>query len=183
MTYEQIQAANSLIKTTKIKAKDYAEVNQRVKAFRFLYPNGRIDTDLLKFEDGLAITKTWVYDDAGNLLGTGLAYEKEGSSIFTKTSCIEVCETSSVGRALGFLGLGIDTSIASYEEVNNAKLKADGQKFASLEERRGLAATCEARGVDSEMLKTYVGFDPDKQPCLTVEQYAKAMEYLIKETE
>jgi hypothetical protein len=57
----------------------------------------------------------------GVILGEGTAYEKERSSFINKTSYIENCETSAVGRALGFAGFGIDTSIASLEEVMNAQ--------------------------------------------------------------
>ena len=48
------------------------------------------------------------------------AEEKETSSYINKTSYIENCETSAVGRALGFIGLGSENSIASLEEVANA---------------------------------------------------------------
>ena len=44
ITYEDIQKANETIKTTDIKGKEYAEVNQRIKAFRMLYPQGVIET-------------------------------------------------------------------------------------------------------------------------------------------
>jgi hypothetical protein len=54
------------------------------------------------------------------VLGTGTAYEKESSSFINKTSYIENCETSAVGRALGMCGFGIDVSVASAEEVQNA---------------------------------------------------------------
>ena len=54
------------------------------------------------------------------MLGTGMAYEREGSSNINKTSYIENCETSAVGRALGMAGLGINTAVASSEEVQNA---------------------------------------------------------------
>ena len=43
-----------------------------------------------------------------------------GSSQINKTSALENCETSAVGRALGMLGIGIDGSIASADEVKNA---------------------------------------------------------------
>jgi uncharacterized lipoprotein NlpE involved in copper resistance len=55
-----------------------------------------------------------------SLLGTGHAYEKESSSFINKTSYIENCETSAVGRALGMAGFGIDTSVCSAEELTNA---------------------------------------------------------------
>ena len=43
-----------------------------------------------------------------------------GSTFINKTSALENSETSAVGRALGMYGIGIDTSIASAEEVGNA---------------------------------------------------------------
>ena len=46
--------------------------------------------------------------------------EKESTSYINKTSYIENCETSAVGRALGFMGIGIDASMASAEELVNA---------------------------------------------------------------
>jgi hypothetical protein len=65
----------------------------------------------------MCIIKAHIKDADGKLLATGTAYEKEGSSNINRTSYIENCETSAIGRALGFCGIGIDTSIASYEEV------------------------------------------------------------------
>ena len=123
ITYEQILKANETIKTTDIKGKDYAEVNQRIKAFRMVYPNGFILNEMTSNDNGVCIFKSSVgyYDDGEQIvLGTGTAYEKENSTFINKTSYIENCETSAVGRALGMAGFGIDTSIASAEEVVNA---------------------------------------------------------------
>ena len=120
MTYEQIQNASKHIKTTDIRGKQYAEVNQRIKAFRMLCPNGCITTEILSHENGVIIMRASIHDEDGRLLGTGTAYEKEGSSNINKTSYIENCETSACGRALAMLGLGIDLSVASFEEVSNA---------------------------------------------------------------
>lgn len=124
VTYETIQKANDTIKTTDIKGKDYAEVNQRIKAFRLVYPTGFIVTNMQSNENGVCIfiAQAGFYDEDGTAitLGTGTAYEKEGSTFINKTSYIENCETSAVGRALGMCGFGIDTSVASAEEVENA---------------------------------------------------------------
>lgn len=119
-TWEQLVKANSIIKTTDVKGKDYAEVNQRIKAFRSVCPGGSIITDMLSNENGVCVFRATVYDEEQRILGTGTAYEKESSSFINKTSYIENCETSAVGRALGMCGFGIDTSIASAEEVANA---------------------------------------------------------------
>lgn len=120
MNFEQLQKANSFISTTDIKGKDYAEVSQRIKAFRFLFPKGRIETQMISCENGIVNFKATVKDENGNILGEGHAQEKENSSFINKTSYIENCETSAVGRALAMCGIGIDTSIASYEETANA---------------------------------------------------------------
>lgn len=133
-TFEQIQKANESIRTMGIERTDkrtgetkvtqYAEVNQRIKAFRMVYPEGFITTEMLSDENGVCKFKAAVgfYDESGEprIIATGTAYEKESASFINKTSYIENCETSAIGRALGMAGFGIDVSVASYEEVANA---------------------------------------------------------------
>ena len=126
--FEDIQKANESIKTTDIKGKDYAEVNQRIKAFRMVYPQGSLPTEIISIENGTVIMKCTVLDEEGRILSTGHAYEKENSTFINKTSYIENCETSAVGRALGLAGFGIDTSVASYEEVENAIIQQETLK-------------------------------------------------------
>jgi hypothetical protein len=136
MTYEQIQKANESITRVDVKGKMYAEVNQRIKAFRMVHPDGGIVTDIVSLDDGVCVIKATVLDDLGRVLGTGFAYEKENSTFINKTSYIENCETSAVGRALGMCGFGIDTSVCSYEEVSNAILQQEDQKTASIEKMK-----------------------------------------------
>ena len=119
-TWEQLVKSNSTIKTSPIQGKQYAEVNQRIKAFRSICPGGAIMTEMLSNENGVCVFKATILDEDMRILGTGTAYENEKSSFINKTSYIENCETSAVGRALGMCGFGIDTSIASAEEVQNA---------------------------------------------------------------
>ena len=130
ITYEDIQKANETIKTIallrknkktgEVTSNDYAEVNQRIKAYRMVYPSGTIRTEIKCLKDGICLIKAEVTDENGELIGTGHAYEKENSSFINQTSYVENCETSAVGRALGMAGFGIDTSVASAEEVQNA---------------------------------------------------------------
>lgn len=137
--YEDIVKANETIQTTNIKGKDYAEVNQRIKAFRMLYPEGFIETSLISNENGVCVFQA-VVGNGENILGTGTAYEKEGSTFINKTSYIENCETSAVGRALGMAGFGIDTSVASAEEVQNAIANQEEKKATNeqIEKLKGL---------------------------------------------
>jgi galactitol-specific phosphotransferase system IIB component len=140
MKYEDIKKANETILTTDIKGKQYAEVNQRIKAFRMCYPNGCIKTDVVSIENGICIMKASIYDEHNGLLGTGTAYEKENSTFINKTSYIENCETSAVGRALAMCGFGIDTSIASKEEVENAIAQQEEEKQEQEEKKKLLVA-------------------------------------------
>ena len=120
ITFEDIKKANEEIGTTNIKGKEYAEVNQRIKAFRMVYPTGMLKTEMISNVDGVCIFRAYVFDEENKLLATGTAYEKENSTFINKTSYIENCETSALGRALGIAGFGIDVSVASAEEVANA---------------------------------------------------------------
>ena len=119
-TWNEIEKANRGIKKIDIKGKKYAEVNQRIKAFRKVHPDGCIETEIVSLENGVCVMRASVITADGNVLGTGTAYEKETSSYINKTSYIENCETSAVGRALGICGFGIDAEVASSDEVTNA---------------------------------------------------------------
>ena len=77
MKYLDLAIANETIKTTDIKGREYAEVNQRIKAFRMIYPQGSIVTQMLSNENGVCVFKATVGTDDGVILGTGTAYEKE----------------------------------------------------------------------------------------------------------
>ena len=136
-TYEDIVKANESIKTTNIKGKEYAEVNQRIKAFRMVYPDGFICSSIKSIENGVCVMSAEVgyfnEDGCRKVIGVGHAYEKESSSYINKTSYIENCETSAVGRALGMAGFGIDTSVCSAEELTNA---INNQKTPQWEDAR-----------------------------------------------
>ena len=175
-TYRDIQEANETIKTTDIKGKDYAEVNQRIKAFRMVHPEGTIDTKMISNENGVCIFRASVYSDRFTLLATGTAYEKEGSTFINKTSYIENCETSAVGRALGMAGFGIDTSIASAEEVQNAIAQQEDDKQitkANLNVLQGLIKTLpEAKAFYDNLLAAYNITDLAQ---LTAKQYGEIL--------
>ena len=143
ISYNAIDKVNKEIQTTEIKGNQYAAVSERIKAFRKLYPEGFISTDLISNENGVCIIKATVgyKDELGErfVLGTGMAYEKEGSSFINKTSYIENCETSAVGRALGMCGLGIDADVASYDEVATATVNQEAEKPISAEQKKALS--------------------------------------------
>ena len=103
---------------------DYAMVVTRIHKFVEHYKNGQIITELVKYDDltGEAIFKANIIVD-GIIRGTGHAMEVRGASNINKTSHVECAETSAVGRALAMMGYMPKGQIASYEEVENAKLQ------------------------------------------------------------
>ena len=105
------------LKTVNIKGKDYVMVNERIKAFRKEYPTWSLVSQIKDLTDNRCVIRAEIYDEEGRCIATGHAYEKEGSSPINKTSFIENCETSAWGRALANLGIGIDASICSAEEL------------------------------------------------------------------
>ena len=151
MKYEEIQKVCGELGTVDIKGKEYVQVNQRVIAFRKLFPDGSIVTDLIHFGDGVCVVKATILDD-GEVISTGLAYEKEGSTFINKTSYLENCETSAVGRALGLLGIGIDTSIASADEMQTAIVNQTSEKDAPKLRQQILALA----GNDEQRVNKYV---------------------------
>ena len=103
----------------KIHGKEYLTVAYRVQEFKSKFENHSIETDIISISDERVCTKTVVRNSEGAIVATGLAEETRNSSAMTRTSAVEICETSSVGRALAFLGLA-GTELASADEVSNA---------------------------------------------------------------
>ena len=205
--FEDIQKANETIKTMTISrtdkktgkeiSKEYAEVNQRVKAFRMVYPTGFIHTKMISNENGVCIfyAECGYYSleqlDTPNtfsdlvVLGTGTAYEKESSSFINQTSYIENCETSAVGRALGMAGFGIDTSIASAEEVQNAMANQKEEKTTKkvIKATKDQITTIETSCSEEQLKKVIDGFKVKTLTDLTIEQASAVIKKLPKEEE
>ena len=80
------------------------------------------------------------------------AYEKEDSSFINKTSYIENCETSAVGRALGFVGIGVDNDIASAQEVLNAEQQQAAEKPITKIMVKALEEKCKSDDVDMSII-------------------------------
>ena len=116
------------MESIKIKGKDYIQVHERVAEFRrnAHYAHLTIETDIVeknyseltgdivKNEKVVGKKTTRVLDSIiikcvirnkdGNIVSTGYAQEEKTTSFVNETSFVENCETSAVGRALGFLG-------------------------------------------------------------------------------
>ena len=101
-----------------IHGKEYHTVAERVYAFRESHPELTIETDIVRWEGDDVVVKASISDN-GKLIATGLAHEVRGSTNINRTSHVENCETSAIGRCLAAFGLG-GTEYATADEVANA---------------------------------------------------------------
>ena len=156
---------------------DYVQVNERIEKFYEKYPEGSIQTEIITNENGMVIFKAYAYrNNEDTKPATGHAMEKEGSSYINKTSHIENCETSAVGRALAMLGFEIKKSVASKEEVENARLQQEMMKPIGKEQATALVNTLKAQGFsDEDIGKSLAKYRVKKAEELTEAQYAEIL--------
>ena len=169
ITAEALKQANEHLNSIPFKGKGYVMVNERVKAFREICPSGKIETEIVNMADGIVTMKTTISDEDGKVLSTAFAQEKETSSPVNKTSFVENCETSAIGRALGFLSIGIDDSIASADELANALKNQNA--IISEKDKKVLENLCAKKGLKADEFFTC-------WPKLTNEQYVIAVNKL-----
>ena len=121
------------MKTIDIHGKPYVTVSERVKYFRGgQYEGWSITTEIISADENHAIIKASVLDQNNEVISTGHAFELKQNTGINKTSHLENCETSAVGRALAFLGIGIDGGIASLDEIISARQTEYIQKLLYL---------------------------------------------------
>ena len=115
----------SKIKTTKIGKKDYVEVDERIRLFWELHPTWAIVTEMIYNceQEMVCIFKATVIDDKEKIRSTGHAreFQADKKSMVNKTSHVENCETSAIGRALGVKGIITEYGLASANEVREAR--------------------------------------------------------------
>lgn len=113
------------LKTISIKGKPYVPVNERIRAFRSNeeWKGWSMETEMIELTEKRVVMKAVIKDCEGRVRADGIAYEESNKGYINKDSFLENCQSSAWGRALGNLGIGIDTSIASAEEVQIAEKK------------------------------------------------------------
>lgn len=98
---------------------NYETVDSRINRFYEKHPNGRIITELIAYSDQAFIVKAFVYRDQldQHPATTGFAEERVGASPVNRTSALENCETSAIGRALANLNFAPKGARPSVEEL------------------------------------------------------------------
>ena len=98
---------------------DYASVQERLPLFWKDCPRGRIVTEIIVDDGTRIVMKASLYADIADPVPTttGFAEEIRGSSMVNKTSALENCETSAIGRALANYQYQGSNKRASLEEI------------------------------------------------------------------
>lgn len=148
-----------------IQGKTYVTVAERVAALHEQRNGSEIHVETwIAGEDEKSITiGAKVTTPAGTFTGHARSDKSERS--IEGQSPLEVAETSAVGRALGFAGLGVVEGIATADEVKAApKPKAEPKKQDTPEAAamRKLRAVMGEKGMDDAALKEWLSTDSVK---------------------
>ena len=102
-----------------LKGKQYLQVVHRVNLFRYHYGMAyTIDTEILADDGKRVLMVAYVKDNDGRVVGKGHAEEIRNAGPVNRTSAIENCETSAIGRALANIGLAGNEYASAFEMGN-----------------------------------------------------------------
>lgn len=170
-----------------IHGKEYKTVAKRVDEFRSAHKTDlAIITSLVDRDENTVVMKAEIIDKDGRTIATGYAEEHRTANQINRTSALENCETSAIGRALANFGLG-GGEYASADEVANSinqqtaapvKKKA-GLSFDDIREHlKTLKTTTEVNAYANEVSKAYPN-PTDKQRYAIQTMFAERREDII----
>ena len=116
----------------------YETVDERLHKWFGMNPNARVYTELVAHSDQQFIVKAFIFKNAEDQfpIATGYAEERVGSSMVNKSSALENCETSALGRALSNAAVSAKgkrpslTEMTKAERVTGEAVHVGGQSFA-----------------------------------------------------
>lgn len=141
---------------------DYEPVEERLARFWKDHPSGRIRTEIVASDDKTIVMSALIFRDAGDSLAAanGHAQETPGAGMVNKTSWVENCETSAIGRALANLGYAPKGARASREEMQKATrptppppppAEDDSAKLTTRTQQQRIVITASDHDIDDEL--------------------------------
>ena len=107
----------------KFDLESYETVESRLAKFWKDHPNGRTFTEIVFHDERRFIVKAEIYFDKEDINPTATGYAEEivGASPVNRTSALENCETSSLGRALSNCNYASQGKRPSREEMEKVE--------------------------------------------------------------
>lgn len=117
---------------------NYEDVDTRIHKFWETHSNGRIKTKIVYQKEGengqlkqvIIEAKIWKDKNSGKADATDYAEEIQGASPVNRTSFIENCSTSAIGRALATLGFAKKGARPSTVEMTKAERVEEVDQWA-----------------------------------------------------
>jgi hypothetical protein len=140
----------------------YETVAQRLVRWWTEYPDGRIITSIHHYDGSTIIMRAECYNNDDRLIATGYAEEVFGNSPVNKTSFLENCETSAIGRAISNSRIGHTGERASFTEmekvnrVNSEPARPDTHGSATPKQIGFLKSLARGKGWDDLQLLDYI---------------------------
>lgn len=144
-----------------IHGKEYKTVAKRVDEFRKEHKQELgIQTNLVSIDERTVVIKAEIINKEGFVIATGYAEENRQSSTINKTSALENCETSAIGRALANFGLAGGEYASADEVAQTISRQEQSKKFVK------------KYGIDYEEIQAHLDILDDKP---SVDAYAKEL--------
>ncbi|NBW18564.1 MAG: hypothetical protein EBR82_62385 [Caulobacteraceae bacterium] len=139
----------------------YETVAQRLVRWWAEFPDGRIITSIHHYDGSTIIMRAECYNNDDRLIATGYAEEVFGNSPVNKTSFLENCETSAIGRAISNSRIGHTgerASVSEMEKVNrvNSTPRPDSHGSATPKQIGFLKSLARGKGWDDVQLLEYI---------------------------
>jgi len=129
---ECLTSANN-IPTVDIKGKKYSTVNERHRHLLQYFPEARFNEEILFHDNERVVVKTELYI-SDTIYAVGHAEEHRNANFINKTSAMENCSSSALGRCIAAFGLS-GSEYASAEELVNALNNQGNNKQVSINEQ------------------------------------------------
>ena len=136
----------------KYNLEDYETVDSRLRRLYANYPEARVLTEMVYRDDRSFIVKAELYLDRNDMtpVATGYAEEIVGAGFVNKTSALENCETSAIGRSISNSPLVLGTP------ENRRPSQTEMEKVERYKESPRKAATKKIEYTDEQVLESTI---------------------------